>query len=140
MSADQDEFTRRSWLPESIHGKACHSSWVTQKWTKTDFVNQIWLKIGISPSKKKRKCFICFNESLLKKIKNVFYFTLKALFILKIFEFFVLDFGQVEKTACVERNLWRHNLVNKQLQYTYWYTYWPISPEVKATRQWNLVN
>ena len=30
--------------------------------------------------------------------------------------------------------LWRHNLVNKQLQYTYC----PISHEVKTTSQWNL--
>ena len=32
--------------------------------------------------------------------------------------------------------LWRYNLVNKQLQCTYS----PIFQEVKATRQWNLVN
>ena len=32
--------------------------------------------------------------------------------------------------------VWRHNLVTKQLQYTYW----PISHEVNTTRQWNLVN
>ena len=43
--------------------------------------------------------------------------------------------GHVEKTALLERNglfqnLWRHSLVYKQLQYTY-----PISHEVKKTRQ-----
>ena len=37
---------------------------------------------------------------------------------------------------CQLQNLWRHNLVNKQLQYTNC----PISHDVKTTRQWNLVN
>ena len=32
-----------------------------------------------------RNCFICFNKSPLKITKNVFYFILKALFVLKIF-------------------------------------------------------
>ena len=31
--------------------------------------------------------FICFNENPLKIMKNAFYFILKALFVLKIFEF-----------------------------------------------------
>ena len=47
-------------------------------------------------------------------MKNAFYFTLKALFVLKIFKFLF-------------QNLWCQNLVNKQLQHTYW----PISHEVK---------
>ena len=46
-------------------------------------------------------CFICFNESLLKVIKNAFYFTLKALFVLKIFLSWI--FGHVEKTAWLKR-------------------------------------
>ena len=54
-------------------------------------------------------------------MKNAFYFTLKALFVLKIFKFLSWLFGHVEKTAQLERqgsiqNPWRHNLVNKQLQ------------------------
>ena len=36
---------------------------------------------------KKRRSIICFNESPLKMMKNVFYFILKALFVLKIFTF-----------------------------------------------------
>ena len=48
-------------------------------------VYQNIVKIGLSSSKK--KCFICFNESLLKVMKNAFYFILKALFVLKIFNF-----------------------------------------------------
>ena len=47
-------------------------------------------KVGLSLSKK--ILFICFGESPLKMMKNVFYFILKALFVLKIF-------GHVEKTA-----------------------------------------
>ena len=35
----------------------------------------------------KKILFICFNDSPLKMMKNVFYFILKALFALKIFKF-----------------------------------------------------
>ena len=52
-------------------------------------------KVESSPSRK--NCFICFNESPLKMIKNAFYFILKALFILKIFKLFVLTFAHVKK-------------------------------------------
>ena len=69
-------------------------------------------------------------------MKNAFYFILKAFFILKIFKFLSGLLGDVEKTAWLEKkgkfqNLWRHNLVKKQLQYTYC----PISHKVKANRQ-----
>ena len=37
------------------------------------------------------------TESPFKMMKNAFYFTLKVLFVLKIFRFFVLTFGHVEK-------------------------------------------
>ena len=36
-------------------------------------------------------------------MKNAFYFTLKALFVLKIFKFFSWIFEHVEKTAQLER-------------------------------------
>ena len=103
-------------------------------------ISQWKLKVGLSFSKKKNY-FICFNESPLKMMKNAFYFILKALFILKIFKFLSRLFGHAGKTAWLERydwfkNLWCHSLVNKHLQYTYY----PISHEVKATRQWNLVS
>ena len=45
----------------------------------------------------KKNCFINFNESSLKMMKNAFYLILKALFVLKMFEFFSLLFGHVEK-------------------------------------------
>ena len=44
-----------------------------------------FLKVELSPSKE--MCFICFNKSLLKLMKNVFYFILKTLFVLKQFKF-----------------------------------------------------
>ena len=43
--------------------------------------------------------FICFNENSLKMIKNVFYFILKALFVLKIFQVLSWLFGHSEKAA-----------------------------------------
>ena len=43
------------------------------------------------------------TESLLKMIKNAFYFTLKALFVLKIFKLLSRLFGHMEKTARLER-------------------------------------
>ena len=65
---------------------------------KFNFINQsIIIKVGLFQKKKKKKsCFICFNESPLKvikvkKLKNASYLILKALFVLKIFKF-CLDF------------------------------------------------
>ena len=46
---------------------------------------------------------ICFKDSPLKIMKNAFYFTLKALFVFKIFKFLSWFFGHVEKTAWWER-------------------------------------
>ena len=43
--------------------------------------------------------FVCFNESPLKMMKNAFHFILKALFVLKIFEFLSRLFGHEGKTA-----------------------------------------
>ena len=43
------------------------------------------------------------TESPLKMMKNAFYFTLKALFVLKIFKFLSWLLGHVEKTARLER-------------------------------------
>ena len=48
-------------------------------------------------------CFICFDDSPSKMMKNAFYFILKALFVLKIFKFLSWLFGHVEKTAWLER-------------------------------------
>ena len=59
------------------------------------------VKVGLSPSKK--NYVICFIESPLKKMKNAFYFIVKAYFVLKIFKFLSWIFGHVEKTAWVDR-------------------------------------
>ena len=47
--------------------------------------------------------FICFNESPLKMRKNVFYFILKALFVLKRFKFLFWLFGRVKKTGLIRK-------------------------------------
>ena len=57
-------------------------------------------KIELSPFK---KCYICFNESPLKMTKNVFYFILKALFVLKIFKFLSSLFSTAEKLTTLEK-------------------------------------
>ena len=80
-------------------------------------------------------------ESPLKMMKNAFYFTLKALLALKIFKLLSWLLRSCRKTTWLERpglfqNLWPHNLVNKPLQYTHW----PISQEIRAIGQWNLVS
>ena len=54
-------------------------------------------KVGLSLSPK--NCFICFNESPLKMIKNVFYFILEVRFVLKIFKVLSGLFGHVGKPA-----------------------------------------
>ena len=43
------------------------------------------------------------TKSPLKLMKNALYFTLKALFVLKIFKFLSLIFDHVEKTTRLER-------------------------------------
>ena len=68
-----------------------------------NFVRMFTLKVlrfGLSPFQK--NCVLCVIESPLKRIKNAFYFILKALFILKIFEFLSRLFGHLEKTAWLE--------------------------------------
>ena len=64
-------------------------------------MSAILFKVGLSPSKK--ICVICLAEGPLKVMKNAFYFTLKALFVLRIFKFLSRLFGYVEKTASLER-------------------------------------
>ena len=59
-------------------------------------------KVGLSPSKK--NCVICFFESPLKMMKNAFYFILKILLVLKIFQVLVWISIQVEKTDWLERS------------------------------------
>ena len=64
--------------------------------------SRIFCKAGLSPSKIKKKN-ICFNVGLSKMMKKVFYFIVKALFVLKILKLLSSFFGHVEKTALLER-------------------------------------
>ena len=50
-----------------------------------------------------KKCVIAFIETPLKMMKNIFYFILKALFILKIFKFFVMIFGSCRKNSLIRK-------------------------------------
>ena len=56
---------------------------------------RLQFKFRLSPSKK--IVFICFNESPLKLMKNVFYLLLKALFVIEILKILSWLFGYVEK-------------------------------------------
>ena len=58
-------------------------------------------KVGLSPFKK--ICIICLIENPLKMMKNSFCFILKALFVLKIFEFLSRLFGHVQKNGLIRK-------------------------------------
>ena len=71
----------------------------------------------------------------LKNADKCFLFRLKFPFSSQDISIFVLTFWSHRKNVLIRnislfQNSWRHNLFNKQLQYTYC----PISLEVKATR------
>ena len=61
----------------------------------------IVFKVGPLPSKK--ICFICFNKSPSKMMKNASYSILKGLFVLIILKFLSWFFGRFEKTAWLGR-------------------------------------
>ena len=68
--------------------------------TLSDFINSTIQDLLKSDSHlPKNFVLICLIESPLKMMKNVFYFILKALFVLKIFKFLSGLFGHVEKMA-----------------------------------------
>ena len=84
-------------------------------------------------SQKSMYYLLCWKS--FKNDENAFYFILKALLILKIIKFLWWLFVHVRKTTWLRRygyfpNWWRHNLVKKQLGYTYC----PITHKVKAAR------
>ena len=137
------------WMRVEFH--VCLRSW----WTRV-----LWIAVNralarIFPSSSNFKIFFLFLFIFFKSYRNSFgnsytkcsvldikfHFTCGELKLHeKIFKYFSWIFSHVEKVALLERsgwfqNLWRHNLINKQLQDTYC----PISHEVKTTRQWNLV-
>ena len=59
------------------------------------------VKAGLSPSTE--NYFYLLHWKPLKKMKNAFYFILKAIFVLEILTFLSWLFGHVEKTAWLER-------------------------------------
>ena len=74
------------------------------------------------------------TESPLKMMKNAFYFTLKVPLVLKLIIILFWLYSHVKNGLIKKLRLiskWRQNLVNKQLQCTYW----PISQEAKTISQ-----
>ena len=64
-----------------------------------------FLKVGIRKKSFRKICGICVIESPLKMMKNVFYFIVKALFVLKIFNFFSRHFGHIGKKTDLIRKI-----------------------------------
>ena len=63
-----------------------------------------YFKVGLSPPEK--FCFICFIESPLNTIKNVFYFILKAPFVLKKFKvlsWLFVHVGSIRKIRLISK-------------------------------------
>ena len=70
-------------------------------------------------------------------MKNTFYITLKALFVLRIFKFLSWLFDHVEKRLELKDKFISKFMTlqpGKQMQCIYW----TISQELKGIRQWNL--
>ena len=55
------------------------------------------------------------NEFLLKIMKNVFYFNLKAIYILKVFKFLYLIFGRVEKQLTLISKFMKSNSMKQTI-------------------------
>ena len=92
-----------SWVVKQL--KVNKSAQLRQRYHKT--LSNILLQVSNHASKSgshfPKKCFICLNDSPSKMMKNVFYFNLKALFVLKIFKLLSWLFAHGEKTAWLER-------------------------------------
>ena len=71
------------------------------------------IKVRLLPSK--TTCFSCFNKRSFKMMKNTFYFTLKVLFILKIFNCFSWFFDHAEKNGLINVITWLTNNYNKHI-------------------------
>ena len=75
------------------------NSWTWNKTKKHDLLITI-LKLDSHPP---QKIFISFNDSPLKMMKNPFYFILNALFVRKIFKFFILTFWLYRKNGLIRK-------------------------------------
>ena len=79
------------------------------------------------------------QKSPLKMTKNVFYFVLKAFFVLKIFKFSLRHFGHVGKTAWLERLTSKFMTSQPGLQLIPIHI-WPNISQSKGNQTRNLVN
>ena len=100
---------------------------------------EVLVKVGLSPFEK--ISVVYFIESLLKMMKNDFCFILKALFILKIFKFLSWLFRSFRKNDLIRKVILISKFITSQpgWQTIAIHILHNIS-QVKATRQWNLVN
>ena len=101
----------------------CQTSKINLITSKTQSPTHLYCSGLKSESHIPKDCFTCFSESPLQYMKNASYFILKARFVLKYLNF-VLTFWSGRKNSVIRKislisKLKRHNLVNKQLQYTH---------------------
>ena len=75
-----DKREKKLWEIKLLSPNWCWIEILNKSLNYMSISNVFTFKFGPSPSKK--NCFICFNESSLKMIKNAFYFILKALSVL----------------------------------------------------------
>ena len=70
---------------------------------KTPFILLFSKKLKVGPPTSKKNCVICFIERSLKMMKNAFYFILKALSVLKIFQFLFSFFLPCRKNVFIRK-------------------------------------
>ena len=64
---------------------------------------KILLCLNLDPHPPKKIVFICFNENLLKMMKNAFYFYLKSTFRSQDIQLFVLTFWKCAKNGLIRK-------------------------------------
>ena len=64
---------------------------------------KILLYLNLDPHLSKKIVFICFNENLLKMMKNAFYFYLKSTFRSQDIQLFVLTFWKCAKNGLIRK-------------------------------------
>ena len=77
-------------------------------------------------------------ESPLKVMKNAFYFTVKALIVVKVFKLLFWLFGHVKNDLI--RTIISKFVTSRPGEHKFQYTCWLISQEVKTIRHWHLVS
>ena len=113
MSANLKLHNNVGGITEKYEGKYEHDfSSLYQGWTQIGKNANKKLKVGLSPCKK--SFFICFNESPLNMMKNVFLFHIsKALFTLKIFKI-LYWLWSYRKTALIRKLMLISKFVTSQ--------------------------